>query len=59
MNVTKILGQLLIDAVDEHIAPNTVEELAFERMLAAGISEELAHELSDCMFELAQFVKPE
>lgn len=58
-NLTAMLGQLLIDAANMHIAPNAVDDLSYEMLLAAGINEKHAQSLSDCMFELAYFVEPE
>ena len=57
-NLTAMLGQLLLDAAEQHIAPNAAADLAYERLLDAGITERIANSLSDCIFELCQFVDP-
>lgn len=57
-NLTKRLGQLLVDAVDEHIAPNVVDELAYTMLLEAGEDIVTAGVLSEHMFELARWVEP-
>jgi len=58
-NITAKLGQLLIDAVEQHIAPGEVGNQAYELLLDAGISLAAADVLSDYMIHLAQFVEPE
>ena len=58
-NLTARLGKLLIDAAEQHIAPNAVDEIAYEMLIDAGIDEDTASDLSSWMFELAQFVEPD
>lgn len=57
-NLSYILGKLLMDAATDHIAPNAVAELAYDKLYSANIDDDTALALSDMMQELAQFVEP-
>lgn len=56
--LTARLGQLLIDAENEKIAPNVVSDLAYEMLYDADVDGLEAANLSDNMQQLAQFIEP-
>lgn len=57
-NLSYQLGKLLMNAATEHIAPNAVADIAYDKIYLATNDEQLASELSDMMQSLAQFVEP-
>lgn len=56
-NLTKTIGQILVDSADQQVAPNIVEDLVYDACLAAGQNEQQAIINADHAFELAGFVK--
>ena len=56
--LTARLGQLLIDAENEKIAPNVVNDLAYEMLYDADVDGLEAANLADNMQQLAQFIEP-
>ena len=43
---------LLLAAIDDHIAPNALSDLVYEQLLNAGIDEADATRLSDIIFDV-------
>lgn len=52
MNYINELCQLLLSAIDDHIAPNVTEELVYKLLLDAGIDEKTADRISTIVFDV-------
>lgn len=55
-NLTAAIGEILVSAAEQHMAPNYVQETVFKLLQQSGIDIETAEHCSDCAFALAEFI---